>query len=706
MSVDGRDEPGGSGNGDASVGDAVPPQVPSQGGRASVPPGGHPVDRSVPAQRDRREDGVLPPPRELPPSDTDLIDRMRSGDDTAYEELYRRHAQAVRRYARTCCRDAHTADDLTAEVFARMLQAVRGGAGPAHAVRAYLLTSVRRVAASWTRSARREQLVDDFAVFAAQSARGPDVSDDDTLELGADVRAMHHAEQSMAMRAFRSLPERWQAVLWHTEIEDESPSEVATLFGLDANGTRVLASRAREGLKQAYLQAHVSATLTGDEECARYADQLGTYARGRLRTRAERGLRKHLDECAKCRLAALQIEEVAGGIPAVVPVAVIGWFGAAGYAKAAGLIAGGAGAAGAAGAAAEAGGSAAGASGAAAGGGGSAGGGGGAVGGGGGSAGGGGGAVGGGGGAAGGGGGAAGGGGGSAGGGGGAVASEGVGAPVKAGVAAGVVTVGVVAAVVMALAGNEKPKPEAEGTPSPPTPSSVARPGEPTPTPTPSAPPSSTRPGPGPRPPEIVSARAQTPAPAPSSRTSPSPEPDPDPTPTRTPPPPPESPRPTPPPAPTPTPTPPPPPPAPAVYQWSELSYDISGDGTKPEMRIGSSSWVWKRSGLSVGAQRYAHGVTVHGRSSVTIDLNRPCLSYDALVGVDDMTLRLGKVYFSVYADGVRLWRSPLVEGGDPAVPVHVNLAGRSTVRLVVEPRSALDNLMPVDWAESRFTCG
>ena len=136
------------------------------------------------------------------------------------------------------------------------------------------------------------------------------------------------------------------------------------------------------------------------------------------------------------------------------------------------------------------------------------------------------------------------------------------------------------------------------------------------------------------------------------------------------------------------------------------IQYDISGDGTKPEMRIGSSSWVWKRSGLSVGDQRYAHGVTVHGQSSVTIDLNRSCSSYDALVGVDDMTLRLGKVYFSVYADGARLWRSSLVEGGDPAVPVHVNLTGRSTVRLVVEPRSALDNLMPVDWAASRFTCG
>ncbi|MDQ1018148.1 sigma-70 family RNA polymerase sigma factor [Streptomyces afghaniensis] len=669
MSVDGRDES--SGNGDSTADGPVPPQVPSQGGRAGVPPGGHPTtggrtDGSVPAQRAGSEDGVLPPPRELPPSDADLIERMRSGDDTAYEELFRRHAQAVRRYARTCCRDAHTADDLTAEVFARMLQAVRGGSGPEHAVRAYLLTSVRRVAASWTRSARREQLVDDFAVFAARSARASYVSDDDTLDLGADVRAMHGAERSMAMRAFRSLPERWQAVLWHTEVEDESPSEVATLFGLDANGTRVLASRAREGLKQAYLQAHVSATLIADEECARYADRLGTYARGRLRTRAERGLRKHLEECAKCRLAATQIEEVAGGIPSVVPLAVIGWFGAAGYAKAAGLIAGGAGAgtAGAAGAASAAGGGSSGGTAAGAG--------------------------------------TAGGatGGGSSGGAGGGAAFEGVGAPVKAGIAAGVVAVGVVAAVMLALAGDEKPKDEARPAPTPTSP--VVRPAEPTPSPS--------RREPGPRPPAIVPARAETQAPTPTPRTGPSSTPSPAPTPTPTPPP--ASPKPKPPPAPTPTPTPKPTPtpterpPAPAVYQWSELSYDISGDGSAPEMRSGASSWVWQRYGLSAGDRRYTHGVTVHGSSSVTIDLNRSCSSYEALVGVDDMALKLGKVYFSVYADGVRLWRSGLVEGGDPAVPVQVNLTGRSTVRLVVEPHGALDNLALADWAESRFTCG
>ncbi|MEV5388408.1 sigma-70 family RNA polymerase sigma factor [Streptomyces sp. NPDC052721] len=589
MGVDGWDGSRGD-DGDAETRGLTSPLVPHQGGRPAFSGGAR--DGNVPAQR---EGSVLPPPRGMPPADGQLIERMRGGDDSAYEELYRRHADAVRRYARTCCRDAHTADDLTAEVFARMLQAVRGGSGPEHAVRAYLLTSVRRVAAHWTKSARREQLVDDFALFAQQAARVAEASDDTAfigssragLGLGADVRALHEAEQSMAMRAFRSLPERWQAVLWHTEVEDESPSEVAVLFGLDANGTRVLASRAREALRQAYLQAHVSAALAHDEECARYADQLGGYARRKLRVRAERGLRKHLEECAKCRLAAAQIEEVASGIPAVVPVAVIGWFGAAGYAKALGLVAGGVGAAGAA---------------------------------------------------------AAGGSSGGAGGAGGAAASEGLGAPVKAGIAAGVVAVAA-AAVALALVNDSRPAKEvAQPAPSPSPSAPAVRPETPAPAP------STRKPAPEP----VV--LAPEPAPTPTRALTPAPpaEPDPEPTPTPTPT---RKPKPKPPPTPT-------PPPAPAVHELSELSFDLVGDGTRCEIALGERSWMWQRYGMSVGGKQYARGVAVHGDSSVTVTLNRQYPAYDALAGLDDMTLGCGKVSFSAGARG---------PGG---VPLHLPVAG------------------------------
>jgi RNA polymerase sigma factor (sigma-70 family) len=651
MSAGRQDEP--HGDGEADAGGTRRPQVPRQGGPGSR--ARRRVAGAVPAQNT----GPVPSTGSRPPSDAELITRMRRGDDTAYEELYRRHAQAVRRYARTCCRDADTADDLTAEVFARMLQAVRGGAGPEHAVRAYLLTTVRRVAAHWTRTARREHLVDDFAVFAAQAARLLEASDDEALDPGAEVRAMREAERSLAMRAFRSLPERWQAVLWHTEVEDESPSRIARLFGLDANGTRVLASRAREGLKQAYLQAHVSAALTDDEECARYADQLGGWARGKLRGRAERGLRKHLAECARCRLAAVQIEEVAGGIPAVVPVAVIGWFGAAGYAKALGIVAGGAGAAGAAGAAgtAVAGNGAAAGSGSPAGGG---------------------------------------------------ASSEGLGTAVKAGVAAGVVAVAAAAAAV-ALVAHRTPAAKPQAAPQAPSSVSPVLPQAPSPA-APPAPVTPVAPAPVPpepssrpasKPPAVPAAvrpapaptRTPTPSPSPTRTSAPTPRPTPVPTPT---------PSPTPTPVPTPTPT---PPPAPVVYALNRLHYDVTGDGTAPEIRLRDSGWIWRRHSQWIGRTRYRHGVTVHGRSTVTVDLDRPCSAYQARVGGDDLTAGLGGgLTFSVYADGVRLWTGTPAPGG-PALPVRVDLTGHRTVRLVVEPHRPLGRLALADWAQARFTC-
>ncbi|MFE5945050.1 sigma-70 family RNA polymerase sigma factor [Streptomyces sp. NPDC056480] len=649
--------------GAVGAGEPLDPSVPQQRegkasgrGPGSATGAGLDTARTGPAAEDHHEyDTVLPPPVELPPSDSELVQLMRDGDDSAYEELFRRHSDAVRRYARTCCRDAHTADDLTAEVFARTLQAVRGGAGPEQAVRAYLMTTVRRVAANWTKTQKREHLVEDFAVFAAEAARSSEVSDQTAsfgagLDLGADVLAMHEAEQSLAMQAFRSLPERWQAVLWHTTVEEESPSEVAPLFGLTANATAVLASRAREGLKQAYLQAHVSQSLTAGGDCARYADRLGAYARGGLRMRAERGLRKHLDECAKCRLAAGELAHVNAGIPALLPVAVIGWF-AAGYSlKAAGVVAGGAVGAGAAGAAAAATGSSGGAAS-------------------------------------------------------GGAAAEGLGAPAKAGIAAAV-AVAAAAGLVWAMAGD--PQPVAAPRPTQPVvtpvvPAEPAPPPKPTPTPKPVPPPPVTSEPPAPTPKPTPTPPPAKPAPKPTPA-KPSPEPTPPPKPKPTPPPAKSTPTPSP---EKPSPKPTPPPAAPRVYQVNELDYGIFGDGTKPEVALSDSSWMWQRESLSIGGTPYAHGVSVHAPSSLLIDLNRQCTSYDAVVGIDDLSalLGIGGVRFSVYGDEERLWRSDVVRAGDPPVPVHVDISGRRTIRLVVEEHTPFGRAAVADWAQSRISC-
>ncbi|MFI0897154.1 sigma-70 family RNA polymerase sigma factor [Streptomyces sp. NPDC020983] len=573
-------------------------------------------------------------------SDAELVDQVRAGRDSAYEELYRRHAQAVRRYARTCCRDAHTAEDLTGEVFARTLQAIRGGSGPQSAVRAYLLTTVRRVAATWGSSARREQLVEDFAVFAV-TAEGSVAT---ASEPAADVRAMREAERSLAVKAFRTLPERWQTVLWHTAVEEESPSDVAPLLGLTANATAVLAHRAREGLRQAYLQAHVSSSLTRAGDCARYADRLGAHARGGLRMRADRELNRHLKDCERCAAASLELADLNSTLKGLLPVAYIGWFAAVYAAKAAGaaVVAGGAAAAGAAGgAAAAAAGSGSGGSAAA-----------------------------------------------------GGAAGEGLGLPAKIGIAAAAVVAAAATAFALTAGGDGKPKPQAR----PPVPAPPAAPAATTPPPSPAA-----RPDPAPEPPHPAPVRTTPPPPGPAvTRPAPPPRPThthtpaPAPPPTRAPAPPPPSPEPT---------------AAPVAYKVNSLRVGgLPGAGDEPTIRLGglaAGSWWWDRWGLRIGGTTYAHGISVHAPSSVTIDLNRACVAYDAMAGVDDLGrgLRAG-VRFSVDGDGTRLWTSPVLHAGDPAVRLHVPLAGRTVIRLTVTPADAgLGPTGLADWADSVLTC-
>ncbi|MFC8883729.1 NPCBM/NEW2 domain-containing protein, partial [Streptomyces cinereoruber] len=241
----------------------------------------------------------------------------------------------------------------------------------------------------------------------------------------------------------------------------------------------------------------------------------------------------------------------------------------------------------------------------------------------------------------------------------------------------------------------QEPAPPAQ--PVPPAPRAKAD----APAPAPTTAPAPEKPAPKPTPkPAPTSKPAPTPEPAP-----PAPEPTPRPTPPASPKP---TPKPTPAPKPKPTPSPEKPPPAPpAVYPVDELDYGIFGDGTKPEVSMAESGFMWQRRGLSVGGTRYAHGVSVHAPSSLVIDLNRQCTSYDAMVGVDDLSalFGVGGVRFSVYGDGQRLWRSGVIEAGDPPVPVHVDITGRSRLRLVVEEAGPLGRAAIADWARSRISC-
>ncbi|WP_433007706.1 sigma-70 family RNA polymerase sigma factor [Kribbella sp. CA-294648] len=242
------------------------------------------------------------------PSDAELIARVRAGDLEAYGELFARHHHAAERMARQLV-PANDADDLAGDAFAKVLDALRNGGGPDISFRAYLLTTVRRVHVDRIRSGRKVQTTDDIAAYE----REPQGFDDPTVT---------GFESGAAAKAFASLPERWQAVLWHTEVEGEKPAAIAPLLGLTANGVSALAYRAREGLRQAYLQQHL-ADVAGDR-CRWTTERLGAYVRGGLTKRENKNVREHLDDCAKCTAVYLELVEVNSALPALLAPALLG----------------------------------------------------------------------------------------------------------------------------------------------------------------------------------------------------------------------------------------------------------------------------------------------------------------------------------------------------------------------------------------------
>lgn len=242
--------------------------------------------------------------------DRELLARVRAGDDGAFGELFTRHADAVRRFALRHVREHAEADDLTAEAFFRVLQAIRRGNGPTEHVRTYLLTVARRVAWEWS-GRRRDVPVEDEEL----SLR---------VEPFPDVTA-NRPEHALISRAFTSLPERWRTVLWQVEVEGERPAAVAPHFGLSPNAMAALARRAREGLRAAYLQAHL-AEDTGPRACSSVVAKLGAYTAGGAQGTEHRRIRKHLQTCSSCNALHAELVEVCSTLRAhaasiAVPVA-------------------------------------------------------------------------------------------------------------------------------------------------------------------------------------------------------------------------------------------------------------------------------------------------------------------------------------------------------------------------------------------------
>ncbi|MGH8807758.1 MAG: NPCBM/NEW2 domain-containing protein [Noviherbaspirillum sp.] len=101
----------------------------------------------------------------------------------------------------------------------------------------------------------------------------------------------------------------------------------------------------------------------------------------------------------------------------------------------------------------------------------------------------------------------------------------------------------------------------------------------------------------------------------------------------------------------------------------------------------------------------YAKGVGVHAPSDVRYQLDGNCTGrFIADVGIDDAVGDQGSVVFQVLLDGVKLFDSGVMRGGDLRKTVNLGVAGKNELRLVVTDGGDGNTFDQADRAGARVT--
>jgi RNA polymerase sigma-70 factor (ECF subfamily) len=171
------------------------------------------------------------PPR---PDEDALIQRAQSGDKEAVGILYETYAQLIYQYISYRVKDDEIAEDLTADVFLRM---VRG-------LPAYKQTGAPFSA--WLYRIAANRITDFYRGNQALNARP--IPEDYGQEPDLAERVVKEQERAQLRDALQTLPEEHQTVLILRFIQDLSHAEVAAVVGKSVEAVRVVQHRALKAL--------------------------------------------------------------------------------------------------------------------------------------------------------------------------------------------------------------------------------------------------------------------------------------------------------------------------------------------------------------------------------------------------------------------------------------------------------------------------
>ncbi len=199
--------------------------------------------------------------------DPSLVQRLRSGDETAFDAIVREWGPAMLRVARMSVNTHASAEEVVQETWLAVLRGLDGFEG-----RAMFRTWVFRILAN---QARKRGKVESRTVLVDELDAGPTVdparfrgpedpysghwrADAMPVEWSPEPAALAREFRGVLSRALGFLPERQRVVVELRDVHGLDSEEVCQLLNLTATNQRVLLHRGRSRLRAAveerYLQ--------------------------------------------------------------------------------------------------------------------------------------------------------------------------------------------------------------------------------------------------------------------------------------------------------------------------------------------------------------------------------------------------------------------------------------------------------------------
>ncbi|MBZ0286066.1 MAG: RNA polymerase sigma factor [Anaerolineae bacterium] len=171
-------------------------------------------------------------------ADDTALARARAGDEDAIVTIYHRYYDPVYQFCRLRVGDAHTAQDLTSEVFIRFIKALKRETAPHTSLRGWIFRVARNLIAD--HYGREEEL----PVETLEQWLASDVSTD------PEVQALRGIQVERARRAIRMLAPAQQEVLLLRFDQQLSLQETADIMDKEPNAIKALQFRAVNTLRQ------------------------------------------------------------------------------------------------------------------------------------------------------------------------------------------------------------------------------------------------------------------------------------------------------------------------------------------------------------------------------------------------------------------------------------------------------------------------